>query len=121
MWKRSTYLNWTFGHWLFGISYDCGGITTVGDTWKDVYLSTVLLKQSTAGISDITEYDLEHVQEKVWMITKIIILPFKMITVKGKVKLSTHSKCVNIMVKPVISYAKHVATAHTCGVLRRVN
>ena len=51
------------------------------------------------------------------MTMKVIILPFDISMVKGKIKLTTHSKCVSIMIKTIIRYAKHVAMALTYGVL----
>ena len=43
------------------------------------------------------------------MTMKVIIPPFDMIMVKGKVELNTCSKCINIMIKPTVRDSKHVA------------
>ena len=55
---------------------------------------------------------------KLWMMQKVVILPFTVIVVKGAAKLMMHSKCVNVIVKPIVSYSDHISTAISYGVLR---
>ena len=38
--------------------------------------------------------------------------------VKGITIVMTHSKCMNVVVKPVMGYFDHIATARSCGVLK---
>ena len=52
------------------------------------------------------------------MTIKIVFLPFEMIVVKGKVKLNTHSKCVNIMIKPIVEHSEHIAMGYSYGILK---
>ena len=52
-----------------------------------------------------------------WMTQKDVILPFMTIMVKGAAKLMTHSKCVNVIVEPIVDYLDHIATARSYGVL----
>ena len=40
------------------------------------------------------------------------------IIVKGIVNLTTHSKCVNVVVESVMGYSDHIATARSYGVLK---
>ena len=38
--------------------------------------------------------------------------------VKGITKLMTHSKCMNVVVKPVMGYLDHIATTRSYGLLK---
>ena len=89
-----------------------------GDTWKQVHLSTMISKQNTESSFHIPEYDLEHVWGKVQTTMKIVIPPFETIMVKYKVRLNIHSKCIYVMIEPIVRYSKHVAMAHTHGVFK---
>ena len=70
----------------------------VGETRKQVNLSVVLLKQNTLTSSSTPEYDLDKVKGKVQTATKVVILPFETVIVKGQVKLNTHSKHIHILI-----------------------
>ena len=47
-----------------------------------------------------------------------MILLFETTIVKGIVNLTTHSKCLSVVVKPVAEYSEHIAMARSYGVLR---
>ena len=89
-----------------------------GDNWKQVHLNTVISKWNTAKNLNIPEYDLKGVKCKIHMKREVVIPPFTTIVVKGVEKLMTHSKCVNVVIRPVIGYLDHIATARSYGVLR---
>ena len=89
-----------------------------GETWKQVHLSTVISKQNTVKGLDISEYDLEGVRGKICSIREVIILPFGPTVVKDITNLMTHSKCLNIVVEPVMGHSEHISMARSYGVLK---
>ena len=63
-------------------------------------------------------YDLEGVKFKIYMMRKDVIPPFVTVMVKGVAKLMTHTKHVNVVIKPIVGYLDCIATARCHGVLR---
>ena len=49
---------------------------------------------------------------------EVVSPPFMTIMVKGVTKLMTHSKHVNVVVKPIMGYSDHTVTARFHGILR---
>ena len=49
---------------------------------------------------------------------KVVIMPFAAIMVRGAAPLTTHSKCMNAIIKPNVSYPDHMTIARSYGVLR---
>ena len=89
-----------------------------GDTWKQVHISTVILKRNTVESLTIPEYDLGGVKGKICTMVEVIILPFVTTIVKGLANLMMHSKCMNVVIEPLMGYSDHIATARSYGVLR---
>ena len=89
-----------------------------GDTWKQIPLSTVISKRSTVKGLNIPKYNLKGVKGKICTMREVLILPFVTTVVKGIAKLMTHSKHVNVVVKPVMCYSDHIAMARSYGVLK---
>ena len=52
-----------------------------------------------------------------WMMKEVLILSFT-IMVKGVAKLMTHSKCMNVIVKPIADYSDFIVTARSYVLLR---
>ena len=67
---------------------------------------------------NITKHDLKGVKGKIHTMGEVVILPFTTTVDMGIVNLMTHSKCMNIVVKPVTGYSDHIAKVRSCGVLR---
>ena len=88
-----------------------------GEIWEQVHLSTVISKRNIVKGFDIPEYNLEGVKGKIHNIRKVIIPPFRNSVVKGIINLMIHSKCLNVVVVPVMGYAEHIATARSYGVI----
>ena len=88
-----------------------------GDLWKQAHLSTVLSKRNPAETPNIPKYDLKGVKGKNRTLQKVVILPFVTINAKGAAALMTHSKCMNVIVKPNVSYLDHVTMDSSYGVL----
>ena len=65
---------------------------------------------------NVLEYNLKGVKGKIHTIREVIILPFTTIVVKGIVNVMTHSKCVTVVVQPVMGYLYHITMARSCGV-----
>ena len=64
---------------------------------------------------NIPEYNLKGVKGKICTIREVIILPFMSTVIKGITNVMTHSKCMNVVLKPVMGYSDHTATARTYG------
>ena len=88
-----------------------------GDTWKQVYLSTVISKRKTTKGLNVSNYDLEGVG-KIHTVGEVVIPPFVTTVVKGIANLMTHSKCMNVVVYPVTGYSDHVAMNRSYGGLK---
>ena len=72
-----------------------------GDTWKQIHLSTVILKRNTMESLNVPKYDLKGVKDRVCTMTEVVIPPIMPIMVKGVAKLMIHSKCINVVIKPI--------------------
>ena len=83
-----------------------------------MHLSTVLLKQNTLSSSRMPEYDLDKLKGKVQTTMKVVILPFKAIRVKGHIKLNIHSKVINVLIEPTLSYSHYIALVQAYGVVQ---
>ena len=93
-------------------------VQKAGETWKQVHLGTIVLKKNTIKDLNIPENDFEGVKGKICTMKEVKIPPFETTVVKGMVNLITHSKCLSVVVKPVVGYSEHIATARSYGVLR---
>ena len=89
-----------------------------GDTWKQVHLSTVISTRNTVESLNVPEYELEGVKGKICTMKEVIILPFTATVVKGIANLMTYSKCMHVVIEPLMGYSDHIATARPYGVLR---
>ena len=67
---------------------------------------------------NVPEYDLKGVKGKIHTMREVIILLFVTTMVKGIANLMTHSKCMNVVVEPVMGYLDHIAMARSYGVLK---
>ena len=67
---------------------------------------------------NVSEYDLKRAKGKIYTIREVEIPPFMTTVVKGITNLITHSKCMNVLAKPVIGYADQIATARLYVVLK---
>ena len=67
---------------------------------------------------NISKYDLEGVKGKIHTIREVIIPPFVTTVAKDIINLMTHSKCMNVVGKPVMGYLHHVTMARSYGVLK---
>ena len=83
-----------------------------------VHLSTVISKRNTVKSPNVPEYNLKGGKGKICMMMTVVIPPFATIMVKRVVTLTTYSKCVNVIVKPILGYVDHIAMARSYGVLR---
>ena len=90
----------------------------IGETWKQVHLSTDISKRNIVKGLNVPKYDLKGIKDKMCTMREVIILPFMTIIAKGITNLMTHSKCMNVVVKPVIGYLDHVAMARYYGVMK---
>ena len=90
----------------------------VGETWRQVHLGTIASKKNTIKGLDIPEYDFEGVKDKICKMRKVMIASFWTKVVNGIANLTTHSKCLIVVVEPVAGYSEHIATARSYGVLR---
>ena len=52
----------------------------------------------------VAEYDLKGVKGRIHTIREVIILSFVITSVKATVNLITYSKCMNVVLKPVMGY-----------------
>ena len=52
-------------------------------------------------------------------IREIIILLFTTTVVKGMAHLITHSKCMNVVIEPLMSYSDNIATVRYYGLLNK--
>ena len=89
-----------------------------GDTWQQLHLSTVISKSNTVESLNISKYDLKRVKGKIHIMRKVVIPLFVSIMVNSVAKLLTHSKCVNMAIKPIRGYSDHISMARSYGVLR---
>ena len=89
-----------------------------GDTWKQVHLTSVISKRNIVKGLNVPEYDLKRVKGKIHTIREVIILLFVTILIRGIANLMTHSKCKNVVVKPVIGYSNHIVMVRSYGVLK---
>ena len=67
---------------------------------------------------DIPEYDLKGEKGKICTIREVMIPPSGTTVAKGIVNLTTHSKCLNVIVEQVTRYSEHIAIARSYGVLK---
>ena len=67
---------------------------------------------------NIPKYDLKRVKGRVHMMREVVIPLFMTIAMKRVAKLVTHSKCINVVIKPIAGYLDHIATAKHYGILR---
>ena len=88
------------------------------DTWEQVHLSTVIFKRNTVKGLNIPKYDPKGVKGKICIIREVVILPFITTVVKAIVNLMTDSKCVNVVVEPVMGYLDHIAMVRLYGVFK---
>ena len=76
-------------------------LRSLSQSWKLVYVGTVLSKSSQVGNS---KFDLAQVKGNV-VITKIVtISTFQTVIVKGLMKVTGHHKCVHVLVEPSSKY-----------------
>ena len=73
-----------------------------GETVKQVHLSTVISKRNIVKGPYFPKYKFQGVTGKICTISEVIILPFLTNVVKGIANLMTHSKCMNVVVMPVM-------------------
>ena len=93
-------------------------IQQAGETWKQVHLSTVLSKTNTVESLSISMHDLKGVKGKIGMMQTVVILPFTTIRVKGVAQLITHSRYMNVIIKPNAGNSDHVTIERSYGVLK---
>ena len=74
-----------------------------------MHISMVLSKQNSLIISSKPEYDLDKVKGKIQTTTKVVILPFDTVIVKGQAKLNILPKCINVLIEPTLGYLQHIA------------
>ena len=74
-----------------------------GETWKQVYLGTIVSKKNTIKGLDIPEYDFEGVKGKIHAMREVKIPLFETTVVV------THSKCLSVVVEPVAGYSAYIA------------
>ena len=67
---------------------------------------------------NVAKYDLRGVKGKICTVRDVLIPPFVTTVVKGITNLETHSKCMNVVVKPVTGYSDHIGKARSYGVLK---
>ena len=67
---------------------------------------------------NIPEQDLKGVRHKICTMREVIIPPCVTTVVKGITNLTTHSKCMSVVVEPVMGYLDHVAMARSDGLLK---
>ena len=82
----------------------------VGEMYKHMHLSMVLIKQNTLTSPSVPEYDLDKVKGTVQTTTKAAIPLFETTAAKGQVKLNMYSKHINILIEPTLSYSQHIAS-----------
>ena len=88
------------------------------ETHEELHLSTVITKMSTVKGLNIAKYDLKEVKGKICTIREVLILQLMTTVAKGIMNLMTYSKCVNVVVKPVMGYLYHIAMARPYGILK---
>ena len=71
---------------------------------------------NTVGSPSITRYDPQGLKGKLQTMKRVVIPPFVTIMIRGAAKLMTHSKCMNVTVKPIVGYSDHAARSQ--GTLR---
>ena len=108
------------GHRSFGSDCDHWGITAGWCNLETGALKNCYIKKECNAVEShyIPKYELKGVKGKTGMMQKVVILPFMTIMVKGAAPLMTHSKCVNVIIEPNVSYSDHVTTARSHSVLR---
>ena len=89
-----------------------------GETWKQVHVSMIVSKRNIVKGLDIPEYDLKGVKGKICTRIEVDIPPFGTTVVKGNTNMTTHSKCLNVVVESVTGYLEHIAMARSYGVLK---
>ena len=67
---------------------------------------------------NVPECNLKGLKGKINTMRKVVIPPFMTIVAKGVAKLMTHSKCMNVIIKPTIGYTDHTVMVRSYGVLR---
>ena len=66
---------------------------------------------------NIPKHDLKGVKIKICTIREVMTALFMTTVVKGTANLKTHSKYMNVVVKPVMGYLDHIAMARSYGIL----
>ena len=89
-----------------------------GATWNQAHLSAITSKRNTVESLNIRKYNLEWVKGRVHMTREVVIPLFVTSVVKEVAKLMIHSKCMNVVVKPIMGYLDHIAMARCYDILR---
>ena len=87
------------------------GLQQARNTWKQVHLTTVISKRNTMKDLNVPKYDLEGVKDKIHTIREVVILLIVTTVVKGITNMMKHSKCMIVVVEPVMGYLEHIAMA----------
>ena len=74
------------------------------DTWKQVHLTTVISKRNTVESLNILKYDLKGVKCRVCTIRKSCNSTICDHIGEVSCKLMTHSKCMNVLIEPIVGY-----------------
>ena len=72
-------------------------LKSLSQSWKLVYVSTILSKSSQASDK---EFDLDQVKGKVIITKKVIIPAFQTIIVKGLTRVTVHQTHVHVLMEP---------------------
>ena len=67
---------------------------------------------------NVPKDNLKGVMGKICTIREVVLPPFMTVMVKGVAKLMAHSKCMNVVIKPIMGYSDHIATARSYGIFR---
>ena len=68
---------------------------------------------------NVHKYDHEGVKGKIHRMMEGVIPPFVTTVVKTVAKLMTHSKCMNVVIEPIVGYLDYTVTPRSSGVLRK--
>ena len=86
-----------------------------GETWRQVHLSTIVLKRSTIGSFNAPKYYFG--KGMIHTMKEVMIPPLTTIVVTGMADLTTHLNSLNVVVEPVFGYFKHTNMARSYGEL----
>ena len=84
------------------------------ETWRQVHLSTVVLKRSI--IKCLNDY--RGKKGKIQTLREAVIPPLMTTVVTGMADQMTHLNSLNVVVEPVFSYSEHTSMARSQGELR---